>query len=236
MKTSVVIISHNEEKYIANCIESVLNQTQKPDEVILIVHNSNDNSIEVAKNYPIKIILLNGESGPVYARIEGIKNAQGDIILCIDGDSVAEKNWIEVMTKILENNILVGSWVKFNGSIFDNLSNIWNKYFCVSKNKKATRWIWGASFAFWGKDKNLVLETLEKSIRAGKELGLPNNRIAEDFWLALFMGKVGNLAITNKTWITADTKGSSSKNSYLRNRQNHKNGRLIEKFLIKNNL
>jgi glycosyltransferase involved in cell wall biosynthesis len=236
MKTSVVIISHNEGQYISKCIESVLNQIQKPDEVILVIHNSNDNSLGVAQNFPVKVIPLNGESGPVYARIEGIKNAQGDIILCIDGDSVAEKNWVEVMTKTLENNILVGSWVKFNGSIFDNLSNIWNKYFCVSKNKKAARWIWGASFAFWSKDKDFVLKTLEKSISTSKELNLPCEKIAEDFWLALFMSKIGNLEITNKTWVTADTKGASSINSYLRNRQNHKNGRLIEKFLIRNNL
>src|SRR3989339_2018714 len=131
MQTSVVIIAHNEEKCIAKCIESILNQTQKPDEIILIIHNGTDKTFEMAQPYPITTIKLDGLAGPVYARIEGIQNASKEIILCIDGDSVAEKNWVEVMGKTLQsnNNILVGSYIKFEGTIFDNLSNIWNKYF-----------------------------------------------------------------------------------------------------------
>ena len=232
MQTSVVIISHNEEKYIAKCIESVLNQTQKPDEVILVVHNSTDKTFEIAQPYPIKIIRLNGESGPVYARIEGIRNTTKDIILCIDGDSVANNNWIEIMTNTLEknNNILVGSYIEINGTIFDTLSNTFNKYFCVSNGPRATRWLWGASFAFWNKDKSFVLDVFEKSINPAKELKFPMGRIAEDYWLALFMNKKGNLEITNNTYVTAYSKETSIIKSMLRNRVNHKNGNAMRKF------
>ncbi|MFA6392729.1 MAG: glycosyltransferase family 2 protein [Candidatus Paceibacterota bacterium] len=236
MKTSVVIISHNEEKYIARCILSILNQTQKPDEIILVVHNSTDGTYNIAKVYPITMIPFNGEMGPIYARIEGIKNAPGDIILCIDGDSVAEKNWIEIMTKTLQrnNNILVGSYIKISGTIFDTLSNIFNKYFCVSKSTRATRWLWGASFAFWSKDRNFVLDVFEKNINLAKELNLPSGRIAEDYWLALFMNKKGNLEITNATYVTAYSKETSIIKSMLRNRANHKNGDAMRKFFQKN--
>lgn len=236
MKTSVVIISHNEEKYIARCILAILNQTQKPDEIILVAHNSTDETYKIAKTFPIIVIPFNGETGPIYARIEGIKNASGDIILCIDGDSVAESNWVEIMTKTLQknNNILVGSYIKISGTIFDALSNIFNKYFCVSKSTRATRWLWGASFAFWSKDKNFVLDVFEKNINLAKELNLPEGRIAEDYWLALFMNKMGNIEIINDTYVTAYSKETSIIKSILRNRDNHKNGDAMRKFFQKN--
>jgi len=225
MQTSVVIISHNEENYISSCIESLLNQTQKPDEIILISHNSTDRTFDIANLFPIRCIKLNGESGPVYARIEGIKNTSKEIILCIDGDSVAQKNWVEMMIKTLKNdNVLAGSYIEMKGTLFDSLSNLWNKYFCVTKNEKATRWLWGASFAFWGKDKEFVIDILKKSIRVSKELKLAGNKIAEDYWLALFMNEIGNIEITNKTYVVANTKELSIMESWKRNRLNHKNG------------
>ncbi|MFA6386604.1 MAG: glycosyltransferase family A protein [Candidatus Paceibacterota bacterium] len=238
MKKSVVIISHNEEKYIAKCILSILNQTDKPDEVILVVHNSTDETYKIAKEFPIIIVPLNGEPGPVYARMEAIKNASGEIILCIDGDSVAESNWVEVMSKTLErnDNILIGSYIKIKGTIFDAISNIFNKYFCITKNSKATRWLWGASFAFFSKDKDLVLNILEKSINPSKELNLPAGRIAEDYWLALFMNKKGNLEITNKTYVTAYSKEPSIIKAILRSIANHRNGYIMGKFFKNNSI
>jgi glycosyltransferase involved in cell wall biosynthesis len=237
MKTSVLVIAHNEEKYISECILSILNQNQKPNEVVVIVHNSTDKTLEIAQKYPIKVISFNGEIGPVYARLEGIKNVAGDIVLCIDGDSVAKNNWVEIMTETLKknNNVLVGSLVKINGTIFATLGNVWNKYFCVSKNKRATRWLWGASFAFWGKDKDFVLKSLEKSIDISKSLGFTKFRIAEDYILALFMIKIGNIEVTNKTFVVSYSKETSIIKEISRNGQNMKNGRSIKCF-VENNL
>ena len=238
MKTSVLIIAHNEEKYIKQCILSILNQNTKPDEIILIVHNSIDKTLEIAKGFPISVIPFSGEIGPIYARMEGLRHVTGDIILCIDGDSIAESNWVEVMTNTLQknNNILVGSWIKFDGTLFESLSNIWNKYFCVTKNEKSATGIWGASFAFWGKDKNFILEILQKFVIISKELKLPRGKIAEDYWLALCMNKKGNLETTNKTWVTAKVKENSILKAILRNIENHKTGYLIRKYMHSINL
>ena len=49
MKTSVLVIANNEEKHIEDCLKSLTNQTQKPDEIVLIVHNSEDKTLEIAK-------------------------------------------------------------------------------------------------------------------------------------------------------------------------------------------
>jgi len=232
MKTSVLIIAHNEEKYISKCILSILNQTQKPDEILVVIHNSTDKTLDITKTFPIKFLELNGEVGPVYARMEGIKNVSGDIVLCIDGDSVAENNWIEIMTKTLKsnNNILVGSWIKNKGTNIEVLSNMWNKYFCITKNDRATKWLWGASFAFWGKNKDFIFKSLEKNIEIARDLKLPKEKTAEDYWLALSMNKIGNIEITNETWVTTNSKENSSFAVISRSWKNVMNGNLMKKF------
>ena len=56
MKISVVVIAHNEEKHISRCIESILSQTEKPNEVIVVIHNSNAKTLEIANNYKVTAI------------------------------------------------------------------------------------------------------------------------------------------------------------------------------------
>lgn len=106
MKISVLIVAHNEEEYIGKCLESILNQSQKPDEIILIAHNCTDKTIQISKNYPtIKTIEYNGPAGIPYARIKGFEIVNGDIICCIDGDAYAHKNWLKNIIKpLIKNN------------------------------------------------------------------------------------------------------------------------------------
>ena len=51
MKISIVIPVFNVEKYIGECLESVINQTRKPDEVIIVDDSSTDDSAEICKSY-----------------------------------------------------------------------------------------------------------------------------------------------------------------------------------------
>ncbi|MFA6274298.1 MAG: glycosyltransferase family 2 protein [Candidatus Paceibacterota bacterium] len=230
METSVLIIAHNEEKHIANCIKSILDQTKKPDEIILLLHNSTDKTLEIAKKFPITIVPFTGKYGPVYARIEGINHVSGNIVFCLDGDSFAKKNWIEVMTNTLKRNgnVLVGSWIKFEGTISGNLFNIVSRYLCVSKKEEVAFWIWGGSFAFFGKNKDLVKKTWENSIVFSKKLNLSRN--PDDYWLALYMSKYGNLKVTNKTWVKPYTKETSMKELLLRRKENKKNHYKIKNY------
>jgi len=236
MKTSVLIIAHNEEKYIRQCIESILNQTEKPDEIFLIVHNSTDQTLEIAQEFPITVIPFPGEAGPVYARMEGLRHVTGDIVLCIDGDSIAKSNWLEIMTDALNknNNILVGSYIKFKGTILGNLFNLLNIYYCAAKNKKAASKIWGPSFTFWKKDVEIVTKILEESIQLSQNLHLSRN--PDDYFMALFMNKHGNIEVINKTFVTQYTKEISATQMIVRNIENLKNGYLIRRCMSTINL
>lgn len=233
MRTSALIIAHNEERYIARCIESLLRQTVRPSEIVLVAHNSTDRTKEIAEDFPITVVPLNGTPGIVHARLEGFAHVSGDIILCIDGDSYARRNWVDVMTRTLAqgNTVLAGSWVKFKGTIFGNLYNIYNRCLCVSKNQKVAYWIWGTSYAFWGKDKERVAEILKKSAALSDALKLPRN--PEDYWLALFMSTYGNLAVTNETWVTSHTKETSTLGMFFRRKESYNNRRLMDEHFAR---
>ena len=51
MKISVLIIAHNEESHIAECLDSIMGQTIQADEIILIAHNCTDMTLEIARQY-----------------------------------------------------------------------------------------------------------------------------------------------------------------------------------------
>jgi glycosyltransferase involved in cell wall biosynthesis len=233
MKRSVLIIAHNEQSHIAECIESILKQTVPADEVILVVHNSTDQTGAIAQQYPITTIMFNGPPGIAQARIRGIAEVGGDIVLCIDGDSYAEKNWIAVMSETLvtRNNILVGSWIKFKRRKMNTIANLFNKYTCVSSYTDPSYWVWGGSFAFWGKNKNLVTELLENSIIFSQALQLSRN--PDDYWLAVLIKNIGCIEITNKTHTTHYPKEISPKARRMRNKENRRNGKDIRSFLTK---
>ncbi|MEK7228102.1 MAG: glycosyltransferase family A protein [Patescibacteria group bacterium] len=230
MTISVVVIAHNEERHINQCLESLINQTKKADQIVLITHNCTDKTEKTAKNYPVHVIPYNGPRGIVYARLEGLRHASGDIILCTDGDSYVASNWIEVMSHQLINNeaVLVGSWMKLKGTFFGWLSNLFNWYYCVRSETKIERWIWGPGMGFWGKDKSVVQEIFEKSIALTKELELTRN--PDDFWLALFMKKRGKLSMTNKTHVTQHTKETTSAEVIKRSKENVSNAEKMERY------
>ncbi len=226
-KISVLIIAHNEENYISKCLDSLICQTKRPDEVVLIVHNSSDRTLSLAEEYKdVKIFPFNGPEGIVNARLEGLKHVFGDIILCIDGDSCAEANWVENMVETLkEGNILVGSWVKLKGTLFGLLSSFFNKYLCILETEEKFHWAWGPSFAFLGKDKQKVVDFWEKSVEFTKMLKLPRN--PEDYWLAMFMNREGKIAITNKTHVVCNQKERTSVSAIIRGLESLNNRKII---------
>jgi len=232
MKISVLIIAHNEDQYIQKSIESILRQSIKADEVILLAHNCTDRTINLAEQYSITVIPFESSAGIVHARIEGLRHTNGDVILCIDGDSFASDNWIEVMTSVLEKeNVLVGSRVKFKGTLYGSIGNIVNQHSFNSQGEKAADWIWGVSFGFWSKDKEKVQSILRQSIELSKRLHLTRN--PDDYWLALLMSREGNIEVTGKTYVVNNTKERNSLKAVKRNIENVRNGVIIRSYFRK---
>lgn len=86
---SVVIPAYNREKTIEYCLDSVVNQTYPPVEVIVVDDCSSDNTINVVNNYPdkrVRCVKLENNSGAQAARNRGIKEAKGNWIAFQDSD------------------------------------------------------------------------------------------------------------------------------------------------------
>lgn len=100
-KISIIVPTYNHQDYIADALDSILAQTVKPHEVIVINDGSQDHTLEIAQKYPFKII-NQVNKGLSSARNTGIMNATGDYILPFDSDDILKENCIEEITKAIE--------------------------------------------------------------------------------------------------------------------------------------
>ena len=91
-KVTVIISIYNSEKYLSNCLNSIINQTLKEIEIICVNDGSTDNSLRILNYYKKKdnrIIIFNQKNkGVNSARNLGLKNAKGEFILFFDSDDI----------------------------------------------------------------------------------------------------------------------------------------------------
>lgn len=108
---SIVIPVYNVEKYIEDCIKSVLNQNYSNFELILIDDGSTDNSREVCQKYielDSRVTLIVQENlGVSTARNIGISKASGQYIMFIDGDDMLQKDTLNTLMSNSENNDMI---------------------------------------------------------------------------------------------------------------------------------
>ncbi len=100
---SIIIPVYNIKPYISQCLESVLVQTYRNWELILIDDGSNDGSREVcdeyALKYPIISVLHTPNRGVGAARNLGIDKAKGEWLVFIDGDDIISKDFLESLIR-----------------------------------------------------------------------------------------------------------------------------------------
>lgn len=121
---SIIIAVRNEEKHLGQCIESLLNQTYKDIEIIIVDGTSDDNTVRIAKQYerknPNVFVFVNPAKRVAEGRNIGYNKARGEYIGFIDGHSYAKNNWIETLYKTLQN---ADSKVGGVGSVHQNAGN-----------------------------------------------------------------------------------------------------------------
>lgn len=104
MKISVVIPAYNEEKSISSCLNSLLKQTTRPYEIIVVDNNSTDATAEIVKKYKDVKIVFEKKQGIIPARNTGFDNVKGEIIARCDADTILPNNWIENIDKVFTKN------------------------------------------------------------------------------------------------------------------------------------
>lgn len=136
-KVSVIIPVYNSSKHIRECLDSVIKQTYKNLEIILVDDNSTDDSVEIIKSYNdkrIKLIESKENAGAAESRNKGVKEATGNYICFIDSDDFWKLNKIEKQVRFIKNkefiyagytyykkgrthNVKVPKQIDYNGSL-----------------------------------------------------------------------------------------------------------------------
>jgi GT2 family glycosyltransferase len=101
---SIVILTHNSEKFIGPCLESIFNQKQaEAFEIIIVDNGSQDNTLTKVDKYKkhIKLISNNDNLGPCRGRNQAISESQGDWILTLDCDVVLDQDFISKAQKLV---------------------------------------------------------------------------------------------------------------------------------------
>ncbi len=99
-KVSIIVPTYNGSKKISACLKALLAQkTKRPFEIIVVDDGSTDNTIEVVSRFPEIKLLRQSNSGPAVARNQGVREAQGKIVLFTDDDCIPEPDWLEEMLK-----------------------------------------------------------------------------------------------------------------------------------------
>lgn len=108
IKVSVVVPIYNVEKYLPKCIDSILNQTLKDIEIILVDDESPDNCPQMIEEYAKvddRIVTIHQKNKWLGgARNAGLKVAKGKYVICLDADDYIAHNFCEKLFEFSENN------------------------------------------------------------------------------------------------------------------------------------
>jgi chlorobactene glucosyltransferase len=115
-KVSVILPARNEEKYIAKCLDSLLNQSYPNFEIVAINDSSSDRTDEIIQRYHIlnsKVVAINAESkqeegwiGKNWACYQGYLNSTGEIFLFTDADTVHSSSTLSLaVTYLIKQNL-----------------------------------------------------------------------------------------------------------------------------------
>lgn len=115
---TILIPCHNEELGIRATIESCLNQTRKPKQILVVNDGSTDSSPKILAEYGDKVDVVNisvATGNKSYAQEVGMEYVKGDIFFATDGDTILDENVVEEVEKTFAGDssiVAVGGYVK----------------------------------------------------------------------------------------------------------------------------
>lgn len=121
LKVSIIVPVYNVEKYLRDCLNSIVNQTFTDIEVICVDDGSTDNSLNILKEYANKdnrfVILQQENQGAACARNYGLKVSNGEYLLFLDSDDVFSSELVEktfLKAELYDVDIVAYKAISFN--------------------------------------------------------------------------------------------------------------------------
>ena len=187
MKVSVIIPTYNEEKYIISCLDSIMKQEEKPDEVIIVDNNCTDKTIEIVKKYKEIVIIKEKIQGMIPARNTGFNHAFGDILIKCDADVLLPKNFVKKVKldfKKYQDIAGVTVYINFYDSLFLRSTKLYYDVYMLIAKITIGHYIFGGpayavSKKFWEMVKG--------------EVCLDDKKVHEDIDLSIHIGKKGQI-------------------------------------------
>ena len=166
MFISIIIPLFNSEKYVAKTIESLIIQTNKNFEIVLIDDGSTDNSLKISLDLLRKSKFLESNiksfiqpnKGVSYARNKGIKESKGDYLVFLDGDDFLDSRLIETLYNTKKDEDIICWGFNKVDEEYKTIDLFQNNYSLLQENysgtlilkkiiSEKTFWIWTSSLA-----------------------------------------------------------------------------------------
>ena len=176
-KISIIIPVYNVGKYLDKNIESLLNQTYTNFEAVYVDDGSTDDSLSIIKKYAskdkrIKVIHIDNH-GVSHARNTGLDAVTGDYVTFVDGDDYVDKDYLEYLISLVENDDLeIG--IVLEHHINDDMTQPKKNYIDVRENIKIIEDIY----------LNRIFMAVWNKIYNRKFLNKNNIRFDEKIWYA----------------------------------------------------
>lgn len=133
-KVSIVVPAYNAEQYIGKCIDSLVHQTYKNIEIILVDDGSVDRTRAACEEYrqryqPLIQVIDSGHCGVTSARLKGVRKAVGEYLAFVDADDWIEQDYIDSMLLCMDGADMVAAGISReqmgeDGSVFCEYNGI----------------------------------------------------------------------------------------------------------------
>lgn len=202
-KISIIIPLYNTEKYISECIISILNQTYKNLEIIIVNDGSTDNSekrcLEFQKKDQRIKYIYQDNAGVTVARKTGVENATGEWISFVDADDILSSYAIQTLIeKSKGQDIVIGDIKPFYNTTENISYTPKSKKFVFNKNQYIKVLLSSTRFRIHGP----CAKIYKKELFDDKTFDIPNFiRRGEDFIMNVRLGLKANSICYSKTII-----------------------------------
>lgn len=187
---SVVIPTFNEEKYLANCLKAIRNQTFTDYELIVVDNNSTDKTASIAKKFGARVV-KERKQGMIPARERGFREAKAEIIARTDADTIVMPNWLKIIYTSFQKHpkvvAMTGPFLSPSSRIPDKITQEFSYLISVKLGKLLFGHICllGPNMA------------LRKSAWEKLKVNTDDKKVHEDYDLSSHIAKVGKI-IYNK--------------------------------------